>query len=154
MAFDFSKYKSMLSTKGSLDEKKISSFIETAINKAAKLSGTLEDLFDDVAITITMVKAHIRKEYTIPNKSLMTMLFALAYFVCPADVIPDILPGGFIDDGVMIAMILSRLQEEVEKFKKETGGKSPLDTKKKESIINEKVEESTEERQRGEKYAL
>lgn len=154
MTFNFSKYKAMLTTRGDLDDRKLSRFIDDVILKASKLSSSLEELYDDVAIIITMVKAHIRKDYIIPTKSLMTMLFALAYFVCPVDVIPDIVPGGFLDDGVMIAMILSKLHEEVEKFKRETSGKSPLDTEEKESIITEEAKETAQDGQERSKYAL
>ena len=46
------------------------------------------------------------------------MLNALAYFCEPEDLIPDHIPGlGFLDDAIMIELVVADLQYEVEAYR-------------------------------------
>jgi uncharacterized membrane protein YkvA (DUF1232 family) len=36
-----------------------------------------------------------------------SILAALGYFICPIDMIPDFLPGGFIDDIAVMCMVMA-----------------------------------------------
>jgi uncharacterized membrane protein YkvA (DUF1232 family) len=46
------------------------------------------------------------------------ILGALVYFVLPTDATPDFLPGvGYIDDTVIVSIVIKRLAAEIERYK-------------------------------------
>ncbi|MCQ2230548.1 MAG: DUF1232 domain-containing protein [Paludibacteraceae bacterium] len=51
--------------------------------------------------------------YALPNasyKDKMIIIGALGYLISPLDVIPDLLPGGFVDDAGVIAGAVARIR--------------------------------------------
>lgn len=85
-------------------------------------------------------------EWRLPHKDASRVLSALAYFAEPEDLIPDSIPGlGFLDDAIMIELVVRELKHEVEAYQdfreyrermKKNGGESSrtdwLDTRRKE----------------------
>ena len=56
-------------------------------------------------------------EWRLPHKDAMRVLNALAYFSEPEDLIPDTIPGlGFLDDAIMIELVVRELKHEVEAY--------------------------------------
>lgn len=85
-------------------------------------------------------------EWRLPHKDASRVLSALAYFAEPEDLIPDSIPGlGFLDDAIMIELVVRELRHEVEAYQdfreyrermKKNGGELSrtdwLDTRRKE----------------------
>lgn len=56
------------------------------------------------------------KDYNVSNLALA--IAALVYLVSPLDFIPDLLPGGLLDDAAVIAWAIKQLHEELAKYRK------------------------------------
>jgi uncharacterized membrane protein YkvA (DUF1232 family) len=56
-------------------------------------------------------------EWRLPHQEATRVLNALAYFAEPEDLIPDSIPGlGFLDDAIMIELVVRELKHEVEAY--------------------------------------
>ena len=65
-----------------------------------------------------MINSYIRKQYTeIPAGIILAVIAAVVYFVCPADLIPDLIPGaGFLDDAAVVGAALKLAQSDLEEY--------------------------------------
>ena len=50
------------------------------------------------------------RESDIPAWAKVSIVAALAYFICPIDAIPDFLPGGYIDDLAAMGLLIAQLE--------------------------------------------
>ena len=56
-------------------------------------------------------------EWRLPHQEATRVLNALAYFAEPEDLIPDHIPGlGFLDDAIMIELVVRELKHELEAY--------------------------------------
>jgi len=56
-------------------------------------------------------------EWRLPHQDASRVLNALAYFTEPEDLIPDHIPGlGFLDDAIMIELVVRELKHEIEAY--------------------------------------
>lgn len=56
-------------------------------------------------------------EWRLPHHEAVRVLHALAYFSEPEDLIPDDIPGlGFLDDAIMIELVVRELRHEIEAY--------------------------------------
>ena len=56
-------------------------------------------------------------EWRLPHREADRVLCALAYFAEPEDLIPDHIPGlGFLDDAIMIELVVRDLKHEIEAY--------------------------------------
>ena len=56
-------------------------------------------------------------EWRLPHQEAKRVLNALAYFAEPEDLIPDHIPGlGFLDDAIMIELVMRELKHEIEAY--------------------------------------
>ncbi len=56
-------------------------------------------------------------DWRLPHKDSTRVLNALAYFAEPEDLIPDHIPGlGFLDDAIMIELVVRELKHEIEAY--------------------------------------
>ncbi len=56
-------------------------------------------------------------EWRLPHQDATRVLNALAYFAEPEDLIPDDIPGlGFLDDAIMVELVVRELKHEVEAY--------------------------------------
>ena len=56
-------------------------------------------------------------EWRLPHQEATRVLNALAYFAEPEDLIPDHIPGlGFLDDAIMIELVVRELRHEIEDY--------------------------------------
>jgi uncharacterized membrane protein YkvA (DUF1232 family) len=56
-------------------------------------------------------------EWRLPHQDASRVLNALAYFTEPEDLIPDNIPGlGFLDDAIMIELVVRELKHEIEAY--------------------------------------
>lgn len=57
-------------------------------------------------------------EWRLPHQEATRVLNALAYFAEPDDLIPDSIPGlGFLDDAIMIELVVRELKHEIEAYR-------------------------------------
>ena len=77
-----------------------------------------EKLKSKVNTLAGMVQSHISGEYrAFSNASLLLIVFALLYFITPADAIPDFIPAlGFTDDASVLYLIYRKLNKDIEQF--------------------------------------
>lgn len=72
----------------------------------------------NVPLMISLVRSYIKKEYTeIPLASVISIVMALAYVLSPVDIIPDMLPGGYTDDAVIILGCLALIKTDLEDYR-------------------------------------
>lgn len=51
------------------------------------------------------------RDPAVPREAKFTAIAALLYFVSPIDLISDILPGGYVDDGVVLALAVKAVRD-------------------------------------------
>ncbi len=97
-------------------EEEIVAHAETVINevKAADLPAFAAQRIDRVGGLIDMLRDD---EWNLTGSERNNVVTALAYFAEPKDVIPDDVPVlGYIDDAIMIELIMRELKHEIEAF--------------------------------------
>lgn len=90
------------------------------LEKVKKLFGKegLKDVLDDLKLLYNYVHDIVTGSYKDYNKAKLAIaVAALIYVVSPIDIIPDFLPGGFIDDVAIIGFAIKQLHDELEKYK-------------------------------------
>jgi uncharacterized membrane protein YkvA (DUF1232 family) len=74
----------------------------------------VRDRFDKLESLISMIED---EEWAMQEPDRDRVLSALAYFSDPQDMIPDTIPGlGFIDDAIMVELVVRELQPEIEAY--------------------------------------
>ena len=103
-------------------EKGNQKFKKLADNIPKPLIGLWEDLKTMIFILGDFITGKYRD---IPWKTIAAITAAVAYFVSPVDIIPDIIPVlGFLDDALVLKLCLDFCREDIEKYrewKKEQG---------------------------------
>lgn len=85
---------------GDIDGDTAPGFVRERIDKLKRLIDMLSDL-----------------EWRLPHADAKRVLNALAYFAEPEDLIPDHIPGiGFLDDAIMIELVVRELRHEIEAY--------------------------------------
>lgn len=98
------------------DPEKLRQLVEQAMEYVSEHG--LDDLKDNVKLFCAYIKAVATGKYKdYSAKNLAIAVAAIIYLVSPIDVIPDFLPGGFIDDGMVIGFALKTLGGELARFK-------------------------------------
>jgi uncharacterized membrane protein YkvA (DUF1232 family) len=90
----------------------------SAYEKALRLKGPLKRLLDDIHGLVRLVRAWVRGEYrTVSKRTIVLVVGALLYLVCPVDAILDTIPfAGLIDDAAVLGWVLSQVRSEIEVF--------------------------------------
>lgn len=72
-----------------------------------------------VPVLVELVKNYATGVYPdIPIGSLIAIVSALAYFLSPVDLIPDVIPvAGYVDDAAVIAACLALVQSDVNEYR-------------------------------------
>lgn len=100
-----------------------------ADSKVLKHGNKLNYFVEDLKTLIRLVRAWIKKEYTaVPTASIVSAVAAVLYFVSPIDLIPDFLPGGYVDDAGVVLFVIAFIRADLDRFKEwergKDGGKS------------------------------
>ena len=91
--------------------------LTSALAKAYAKRRTLYRVFGDFLLLFRLVRAWVRGEYRdVPRKSVFWAIFAILYFLSPIDLIPDIFPGGYLDDIAVISFVVRRIKGDLDKF--------------------------------------
>lgn len=78
----------------------VPAFVRQRLDRLSALTGMLED-----------------EEWALASQERKNVLTALAYFADPQDMIPDSIPVlGYIDDAIMIELVVSELKPEIDAF--------------------------------------
>jgi uncharacterized membrane protein YkvA (DUF1232 family) len=81
----------------------------------ARARGAAEDLLESVR---TLWKMLTDPDFVVSWETKSWIVAALVYFISPADVIPDVIPGlGYIDDATVVAWCLHQVAEEVVRYR-------------------------------------
>lgn len=85
---------------------------------AQRKGRNLKEAFKDFTLLYHLLKDYAQNNYTTAPWKLITAVgFAVAYLISPIDVIPDILPGGFIDDAGVFAIVMRAFQMDIDAYR-------------------------------------
>ena len=102
------------------DPKKAKKLLDDAVKKAKNYErsrGPLTEVGGYLTALFRLLRAYVRKDYRdIPWGSIVLVIAAIIYFVSPIDLIPDFLPGGFIDDAMVIGFIIAQIKSDLDNF--------------------------------------
>ena len=97
---------------------KLSQLLAAVIVYTRKNKNAVKSFLKDILFLWEMLNAWFSGEYKeIPKKTIVLIVTALLYFISPIDLIPDWLPGGFIDDAALVTWILQSLSSDIRKYK-------------------------------------
>ena len=100
------------------DPEKMKKLIQDGTKKADRLKGPLEEAFLQLKTLFSMLKDYVNGSYrVIPAGSLLVIVGAIIYFVSPLDFIPDFLPGGLIDDALVIGLAVRQVKADIDKYR-------------------------------------
>ncbi|WP_025270726.1 YkvA family protein [Hippea sp. KM1] len=69
-----------------------------------------------------MIDCYFKKECKLPWKTLIALIGLFLYFINPADIIPDFLPGvGYLDDAVALGIALKFLRDDLKEYAQSKG---------------------------------
>ncbi len=90
----------------------------------------LPKLWRDFKTLLSLLKSWATGEYReLSPKSLVLALAAVLYFVSPVDLIPDIIPGGWIDDIAVLTAVLGVIKLDLTKYRNWQKSR-PIETEK------------------------
>lgn len=91
--------------------------ITKALGKAYAKRALLFRVFEDFLLLFRLVLAWARGEYEeVPRRTVFWAIVAIIYFLSPIDLIPDIFPGGYLDDIAVITFVIRRIRGDLDKF--------------------------------------
>ena len=102
------------------DPIKAKKLLEDAVKKMKGYEsnrGPLAEVWGYLTAFFRLLRAYIRKDYhDIAWGPIVLVIVAILYFVSPLDLIPDILPGGLIDDAAVIAFVVAQTKIDLDNF--------------------------------------
>ena len=82
-----------------------------------KRGGALSKVISEIRALIRLLRAYVTGEYrAVSWESMVLVVGALIYLVSPIDVIPDLLPGGLVDDAAVVAFVIALVRDELIEF--------------------------------------
>lgn len=98
------------------DEDKMEKFLQR-LEKKLRVVPVAGNKLSHVPVMASLLRSFVKKEYTdVPIGTITAIISALVYFVSPIDLIPDLLPGGYVDDAAVIAACLKLIDSDVEDY--------------------------------------
>lgn len=93
--------------------------VKGRLEKISNDSNERSTFIHQLQVIVRMVRAYISGNYSaFSTSTLVTLVFALVYFITPIDLIPDFIPAlGLTDDISLVYFIFRSLAEDIEKFK-------------------------------------
>lgn len=96
---------------------KVIRLLSAASDKTVNKTIDNKSFIDNIRITISMVTAIMRGEFSLQTRTVIYLIASLIYFVNPLDLIPDFIVGlGYVDDATVIAFVLKNLKKEMAGF--------------------------------------
>lgn len=107
------------------DPEALTNVAREAGESSAQRSGAFTAVVEDFRSLIRLVVAYARGHYRdIPADQLVVVVAALIYVVSPVDLLPDMLPGGFLDDAFVVGWVVKALRTEIDSFRRWEEGRS------------------------------
>lgn len=123
MNIDFEEVKKKFGKKAkeyANDKEKSKGLVNDAFKKAKKFEkkkGPLEEIWDNVQLLFGLIKDWASGEYKdIPMGSIVLIIIGLLYFVSPIDLVPDFIPGGIIDDALVLGLVIKQVMNDLDKY--------------------------------------
>lgn len=89
--------------------------IEIAVGKAQHLEGKTNEF----KLLISMIKDTFSGRYKMNKWNMSIILGTIVYVISPIDAIPDIIPVlGWLDDASIVGFAISKLADEVDRYRK------------------------------------
>ena len=110
-----------------MDEDGVNQAAESGARKVEELDRCVPEVFleiwDDIKTMVALLYDWIRGDYSdIPWYSLAAIAAAVAYFACPVDAVPDVIPGlGYLDDVLIIKICLDLVRQDLSKYRQWRG---------------------------------
>ncbi|MBU5669418.1 DUF1232 domain-containing protein [Peptoniphilus sp. MSJ-1] len=100
------------------DKNRFKSVVDESMRKSNKVD-LFKEISHELRLVFGLLKDYRRGNYrNIKKKDIFLMLAALLYLLNPADIIPDFIIGvGFVDDLSVLAYIIKKLKDELEKYR-------------------------------------
>jgi len=100
------------------DPRKIRKLLEDALKKIPGVDrGPFKEMWAYLMAMLRLLKAYCKGEYRdIAWPSLVSIILGVLYFVSPIDLIPDFLPGGWLDDALVLALVLKSVKGDLDDF--------------------------------------
>lgn len=96
----------------------LAAMLGKALKKAYDKRGLLVRVYEDFLTLFRLVKAWVTGEYReTPKRVILWSVLAILYFLSPLDAIPDLLPGGYLDDIYVIHFIVTRFKGDLDRFR-------------------------------------
>jgi uncharacterized membrane protein YkvA (DUF1232 family) len=74
-------------------------------------------LIGRVRLAVQCVRDVARRRYRLPWKTVAALTAALAYFLAPIDVIPDLIPlSGFLDDAAVLGLVFGTAEADLRRY--------------------------------------
>lgn len=88
------------------------------LHKADKKAIHLDDKVSDFKLLLSMLKDVTAGQYKMNKWNLSIIIGTIVYVISPLDAMPDFLPFvGWLDDVTIVGYALSKLSEEISKYK-------------------------------------
>ncbi|MEJ7834199.1 MAG: YkvA family protein [Nocardioides sp.] len=89
-----------------------------AVESGAAQSGAFAGVLDDFRAIVRLVMAYSRDHVrAIPDEQMVVAVAALIYVVSRQDLLPDDLPGGFLDDAYVVGWVIKDIRAELDAFR-------------------------------------
>ena len=87
--------------------------------KSKAKEGVIAEMYEEICDLFAMLSAYAKGQYRdVPWKSIAAIGAALAYLICPFDIIPDFIPGiGMLDDMIVLGLCLKTVKIDLDKFR-------------------------------------
>lgn len=113
----FKKAKETLS-----ENEKVKGLISEVKDKVEEINSDSDErttFIYQLQVIIRMVRAHINGSYrAFSATTILTLVFALVYFITPIDLIPDFIPAlGLTDDISLVYFVFKSLADDIAKFR-------------------------------------
>ncbi len=100
---------------------RVKAVLQEARAKIEKIGESTEEksiFIRQLQLLIRMVKAHFSGEYhAFSMPTILSVIFALVYFITPIDLIPDFIPAlGLSDDISIVYFIFKSISDDIERF--------------------------------------
>lgn len=100
------------------DKNRFKSVVDESMRKSNKVD-LFKEISHELRLVFGLLNDYRKGDYrNIKKKDIFLMLAALLYLLNPADIIPDFIIGvGFVDDLSVLAYIIKKLKDELEKYR-------------------------------------
>ena len=115
--------------------------VDETLNEAAsevnksKIAGKMLEMVKNVKLLMSLVKDYKSGAYTeVPWLTIVLAAGAVAYYVLPNDLIRDNLPGGKIDDALVILAVMDAITEDLLVYKQWKESQAAEESKKQDAV--------------------